>query len=233
MRPGCNSTLVGICVSSSVSSLGRRPMLAALRPLSIPSFSDLHLASPRIQRLFLARHLFSGKPRPWITFLRAALSMADLFSTFAGAVNVAEVCVRLSTYIKKVYQTTKGVDHELDSLSHELISFKDFYTALAQLHAISTAQQKQTSDKTSPDDPCTTLWSRAIELIQEGQNLVGQLERLLGQIQGPGSSESWQKLDHLRKALKILSRDDQYSRIRQRFSYLNLELNTMITAIDL
>lgn len=160
--------------------------------------------------------------------------MADPFSIFTSALTVADVCVRVSAYLRSVHRTAKDLDNEITTLEHEIDAFHNVYTTLEKLCATSTAQQQRGSHQPAGlENPCDALWTRAAELVREGQHLVEKLRDLLLAVLGSESAPNFRKVDDLRKAIKLLSKDKDYTQLRRRLTDLNLELNTMLTAIDL
>ena len=156
--------------------------------------------------------------------------MADPFSIFAGALTVGDVCLRVCEYLKSIHTTSKQIDDELESLEREITSFNDLYTALEQLCGSNYVLPKH---EKSLSDPSDTLKVRASELVKEGRDLVYKLEKLLDEIVGKKSLSKWHKVEELRKAIRRLSKNDDYNKVRQRFSKLTLELNTMLAALQL
>ena len=170
------------------------------------------------------------KPDSRLTFY----SQADPFSTIAGAIGVADVYLRAGKYLYSVRKTAKNVDDEISILEQEINNFNGVYESLATLCATSAAEQRSLPQAPAGvQDPCRLLWSRAAELVQEGHSLVKKLQDLLQAILGDESSPKFQTVEDLRKAIKILSKNSEYERIRKRLTCLNMELNTMLTAIDL
>ena len=160
--------------------------------------------------------------------------MADPFSIFAGALTVAQVSIDVGRYLRSISKTAKHIDEEIESLEREVNTFYHVFTSLEQLCATSAAQQKQASGQPRGlHDPSNTLWARAADLVQEGHDLVERLRQLLEAILGPEPSPRYQKIEDVRKAIKLLSKDQEYGKLRKRLVDLNLELNTMLTAIDL
>ena len=162
------------------------------------------------------------------------LNSAEPFSTIAGAIGVADVCLRAGKYLQSVQKAAKHVDDEIDVLQREITQFKSVYTALTKLCATSAAES-QSADHAPPglNDPCGALWSRAGDLVQEGHELVKKLQALLQTILGEESLPRFERIEDFRKAIKMLSKNTEYEKIRKRFTCLNLELTTMLTAIDL
>ena len=160
--------------------------------------------------------------------------LGDPFSTVAGALGVADVCLRAGKYLRSVQKTAKYVDDEIDVLQQEVTHFESVYRALKQLCATSAADT-QSADYAPPglNDPCSALWSRAGDLTQEGHELVKKLQALLQTILGEELSTRFERVEDFRKAIKMLSKNSEYEKIRKRFTCLNLELTTMLTAIDL
>ena len=158
--------------------------------------------------------------------------MADPFSIFTGAITIADVCVRIGEYLKSVKRTTKNVDQEIASLEREIQNFNDVYHALGKIRAAYGIPETSNKPK-GVDDPFDALWARAAELVKEGKSLVERLKDLLTSILGTDPAHKFNKLDDVRKAVRLLSRNDDYTKLRSRFANVNTELNMMLTAIDL
>lgn len=160
--------------------------------------------------------------------------MAEPFSTFSSALSVADVAIRVGKYLRSVQRNTKHAAEEIASLETEIETFNRTYEALGTLCATGAAQYEQDVNKISGvQDPCTALWQRATTLVQEGQSLVEHLKETLEDILGPESSPRFQKINDVRRAIRMSSKSSDYDKYRNRFTKLNLELNTMLTAIDL
>lgn len=160
--------------------------------------------------------------------------MADPFSIAIGALSVADICVRLGKYLYSVGQTVKNVDDEIKTLEHEISKFKDIYTTLGELCNASGKQAQNASRGLSGlEDLDDKVWPRASGLVMQGRGLVRELETLLRAILGDETSPRFQILEKMRKAVKFLSKDEKYTKLRKRFADLNMELSLMLTTLDL
>lgn len=160
--------------------------------------------------------------------------MADPFSAAAGALSVGDVCVRVGRYLKDVQRKTKNVAAEIQALEIEVETFKNAYRALADLCATGAApSQPESHAPRGIEDPCSLLWSRASALVTEGHDLIQRLNGLLVEVLGSGSSPKFQKIEDVRRAIRMSSRGSEYERLHKRFNQINLELGTMLAAINL
>lgn len=160
--------------------------------------------------------------------------MAEPFSIATGALGVIDLCVRLNKYLGSVRRSAKTIGSEIESLEREISNFQNVYTALGRLCEESIAQRRQKVQIQSElEDPCDALWSRAADLVREGGGLVDNLRALLTAVLGEEQSTRLGKLEDFKKAIKLLSKDAEYGQLRGRFTNVNMELNTMLTAIDL
>ena len=167
--------------------------------------------------------------------LSSLIDMADPFSIFSGALSVADICIRVGKYLKRVKRNSDHVAEEITILEAEIATFHNTYQALAVLCANGAAQlQHETAAAArSNKDPRSALWERATELVEEGRSLVERLREVLEEILGQESPTKFQKIKDVRTAIRISSRTEEYDRLRGRFTKLNLELSMMLTAIDL
>ena len=163
--------------------------------------------------------------------------MADPFSIFTGALTVADVCVRMGDYLKSVHRIARHVNAEIESLENEINSFKDVYIALQSLCESARRWHPSHTIHTSPaisdGNPSIALWTRAAALVREGKDHVESLEVLIQDAVGTESHPKLGKLDDLRKAMKLKSKLGVYDTRRRRLTSLNMELSTMLTAVDL
>lgn len=160
--------------------------------------------------------------------------MADPFSVATGALTVVDVCVRVGKYLRSVSKAAKNSENDIEALEREISNFSSVYTAIRQICATNASQRQLPSRSPSGlDDPGNALLARAADLVQEGLSLVQKLRDHLLYILGSETSTKFQQIDSLRKGVRLLSKDSEYTKLRQRFTNLNLELNTMLTAIDL
>lgn len=162
------------------------------------------------------------------------ITMPDPFSSFSAALSVVDVGIRVGKYLRTVRRNTKNAAEEITSLEAEIETFTKTYEALGTLCVAGAAQHQHETKKSSEvEDPCAALWRRATSLVEEGQSLVGKLKEILEDILGNELSPRFQKINDVRRAIRMSSRSNEYDKLRARFTKLNLELNTMLTAIDL
>lgn len=160
--------------------------------------------------------------------------MADPFSIVSGALSVADISIRVGKYLKTIQQTSKHVSEEITSLEREIETFTNTYNALAALCCAGTTHEKDGVHAIAVQgDPCGDLWQHAAELVNEGQTLIEQLKSILEKVLGSELTPKHQKIDDVRKAIRLSSRSVDYGMLRGRFTKLNMELNTMFTAIEL
>ena len=172
--------------------------------------------------------------------------MGDPLSIFTGALTVGDVCLRVGKYVKTVVQAAGEVNNELVSLQSEIDRFKDLYDALTRLCPAKEELQNKQHD--SRDDPIYKLWDDSKDFVEEGIDLVDELEKVLYEIVGehvlqqPVGEEQLvkrarlavsQKFGDFRKAVKMLSKEKRLESIRQRMTRVNQQLSTMLTAINL
>lgn len=188
--------------------------------------------------------------------------MADPFSILTGTLTVGDVCLKVGKYLRTVAKATGVVDDKIKSLETEINSFLNIYESLRGLFHQNEQQQRivyrQRSE--SQEDPSHKLWHQSVELVQEGLSLVAKLETLLDEIVGEKvlsekneaiveeqlfarvRSAISRKYGDLRrgigsmattKAVRMLSREESFERIRQQLSRENQWLSTMLIAITL
>lgn len=160
--------------------------------------------------------------------------MAEPFSLASGALGVIDICTRVAKYLRSVRKTAKTLDSEIETLEHEIAKFQNVFQALEHLCKVSTGLgQHSFSSTAGQEDPCDALWAQALDLVKEGKGLVERFRALLQAVVGDDPLAKSHKLDDYRKAVKFLSKDAEFAQLRRRFGNINMELNTMLCAIDL
>jgi hypothetical protein len=93
--------------------------------------------------------------------------MADPFSFVAGAVGIADVTIRVITYLRDVKAATDTIDADIDGLVNEILSLKQVHGHLDEEY------QKQTGKRGLSAEE-TVLWAQTKRTLENGQTLVHQ-----------------------------------------------------------
>lgn len=103
--------------------------------------------------------------------------MADPFSFVAGAVGIADVTIRVITYLRDVRAAIGTIDADIDGLINEILSLKQVHGHLDEEY------QKQTG-KGGLSAEETILWEQTKQTLKNGQTLVIKLEISVRQVYG-------------------------------------------------
>lgn len=158
--------------------------------------------------------------------------MADPFSIIAGAVGVADVCVKLGTAIYRLRKDVGGIDDELDSLANDL---EDIQQLCATVRDLFRDASQDASEKTEEqDDPAKKrLRDHLYRALQNCEGVVMKLHETMLKIQGSSRGAAPSKLDTIRKAIrKQLQESDLHSRHMQLAAYQN-GLHMVLSMINL
>jgi hypothetical protein len=103
--------------------------------------------------------------------------MADPFSFVAGAIGIADVTIRVITYLRDVKAATETIDADIDGLINEILSLKQVHGHLDEEY------QKQTGKRGLSAEE-TVLWEQTKRTLENGQTLVIKLEISVRKVHG-------------------------------------------------
>jgi hypothetical protein len=153
--------------------------------------------------------------------------MADPFSVLAGTAGLADVCVRLTKFIKQANAGFRTVDEDLNDLFEEIVS----------LQSINELVKRSFTDgfsaKRAPnyEQILGSHWCATQNTLASCQRIVEQLETLLIEVLNAESGRHV-KLDQLRKWLKQQSKEEAFSILRQKLKAHQMALQLSLSAIS-
>jgi uncharacterized protein YoxC len=105
------------------------------------------------------------------------MKMADPVSIFAAGVGIADVSIRLISYLKDVKAAADAVEDEIEGLIHEVQALMAVHNQLE--HEFS---RHANNDGTSQEEK--VLWLNTGQTLKNGQKLVEKLDHSVRQIYG-------------------------------------------------
>ena len=154
--------------------------------------------------------------------------MADPLSIIAGAAGLADVCIRLTKFIKHAKDGFQKIDEDLDDLSKEI-------TALGTASELikSSFQTELTGNKNPNENHVIADHWHATETTLAGcQDIVEKLDKLMKTILDTGGTK-YVKFNSLRKYLKQQSKEEDFTALRHKLSNYNLALQTNLAAVNM
>ena len=153
--------------------------------------------------------------------------MADPFSIIAGAAGLADVCIRLTKFLKQAKDGFQKVDGDLEELSEELAALQTVSHLVKQSFEADTAGTINSNDNQITADVC-----QATQKTLAGcQDIVERFNALITEILSAGGTK-YIKFNSLRKYLKQQSKDDEFNALRQKLNVHRMALQTNLAAVN-
>jgi len=153
--------------------------------------------------------------------------MADPFSIIAGSAGLADVCIRLTKFLKQAKEGFQKVDEDLEELSNEIIALRSVSDLIKRSFEADLAEPKDPRDK----QIVASHWRATRTTLTGCQDILEDLNTLVVKILTTGTSKHV-KLNSLRKYLKHQSKEDEFIALRQRLNAHQIALQTSLTAVN-
>ena len=152
--------------------------------------------------------------------------MAEPISIVAGAVGLADVCVRAIKVLKQARDSYKGEDDELDELHKEIGRLHDINDLVQRVYeAESTLSPDPTHQRILVD------WQVTQGTLVDCERVVEQINTILASIV-KSAKGNHAKLDHIRVSLKQQSKDGSLRKLRGRLCSYQLQLQNCLAAAN-
>ena len=154
--------------------------------------------------------------------------MADPFSIIAGTAGLADVCIRVTKFLKQAKDGFRAVDQELEDLFEEIVSLRSVNDLVQRSYT------EGSTAKTDPDHQriLGTHWRTTQNTLASCQRIIEQIEALLEEVVDAGSGKHI-KLDQLRKWLKQQSREGAFSTLREKLKAHQIALQISLSAVSM
>lgn len=153
--------------------------------------------------------------------------MADPFSIIVGAAGLADVCIRLSKFLKQAKDGFQKIDVDLEDLSKEITALRTVSDLIKRSFDADLAATTNTSD----NQIIANHWHATRATLAGCQDIVERLNALIAEILGTGGTKHV-KLNSLRKYLKQQSKDDEFTALRQKLNTHHSALQTSLAAVN-
>lgn len=155
--------------------------------------------------------------------------MADPLSIIASTLSVADVCFRLGTFLKQAIEGSQKIDEDLETLSKEIAALSTVNKLIKSSFEADLARTVATTDQST----ITNLWHATNTTLGDCREILEKLDGLVSKIFGSGSSRPVAKLDGLRKYLRKLSKEEEFTQLRQKLNAYQATLQMILTAVDM
>ncbi|OQE24853.1 hypothetical protein PENFLA_c009G08522 [Penicillium flavigenum] len=156
----------------------------------------------------------------------------DPFSIIVGTVGLADVSIRVITYLSSLKSATSKIQDEITILGQEVEalvavndSVEDFWHSRHDLEGF---------DMSANDGShASNVWKNLASLLHQSKGTIEQLEVLLKGVVGKKHALVGGKLDGLRKTIRRQDRDGEYMQIRQRLANNQAGIQMLLSALNL
>ena len=154
--------------------------------------------------------------------------MADPFSIIAGAAGLADVCIRLTKFLKQAKDGFQKVDKDLEDVSNEITELR----TVSDLIKCSFEADLLGTTNPSNNQIVSELWHATQAILAGSQNILESLSALITTILGTSSTKHV-KLNSLRKYLKQQSKEDEFDELRRKLKDRHMALQTSLAALNM
>jgi hypothetical protein len=156
----------------------------------------------------------------------------DPFSIIVGTVGLADVSIRVISYLSSLKSATSKIQDEITILGQEIEalvavndSVEDFWHSRHDLDGFDVSA--------NDGSHASNVWKNLASLLQQSKGTIEQLEVLLKEVIGKKHALVGGKLDGLRKTIRRQDRDGEYMQIRQRLANNQAGIQMLLSALNL
>ena len=153
--------------------------------------------------------------------------MADPFSIVVGAAGLADICIRLTKFVKQAKDGFQKVDEDLEDLSKEITALSSVSDLIKRSFEADTARTLDPSDQ----QIINNLWQNTRTTLTGCQDLIERLNTLIIEVLGNGSPKH-AKSNSLRKYLRQQSKEGSFIELRQKLNAHQVALQTSVAAVN-
>lgn len=153
--------------------------------------------------------------------------MTDPFSIIVGTASLADVCIRLTKFLKQAKDGFKKIDKDLENLSKEITALRTVSDLIKRSFEADLAGTTNSND----NQIIVNHWQATRTTLAGCQEIVERLNTLITTILGTGGPKHV-KFNSLRKYLKQQSKDDEFIALRQKLNAHHIALQTSLAAVN-
>ena len=146
----------------------------------------------------------------------------DPFSIVVGSVGFLDVCVRVISVIRDVYNGADRVEEAIAALKAEIDALLSVHHSLNNFWDANCKAAHAPLEAKSHQARVDGLWKEVATNLRDCEATIVNLEGLLNRI-----------IDRIRKHLRKRSRDSDFLRLRQRLANVQGSLQMLLTALNL
>jgi len=154
--------------------------------------------------------------------------MADPFSIIVGTAGLADVCIRLTQFLKQAKDGFQKVDEDLENLSKEITTLRSVTDLIKRNYEADLAETVNFSDK----QIIANHWQATRTTLTGCQEITERLNALIIMILDGGNPKH-ARLNSLRKYLKQQSKEDEFIGLRQKLNAHQIALQTSLAAVNM
>lgn len=154
--------------------------------------------------------------------------MTDPFSIIVGTAGLADVCIRLTKFLKQAKDGFQKIDKDLEDLSKEITALRTVSDLIKRSFETDLAVTTNLNDNQIIID----IWQATRNTLTGCQETVGKLNELITAVLGTGGPKHI-KFNTLRKYLKQQSKDDEFIALRKKLSAHHSALQLSLTTVNL
>ena len=154
--------------------------------------------------------------------------MTDPFSILVGAASLADVCVRLTKFLKQAKDGFKKIDQDLEDLSEDIIALRTVTDLIKNIFQTDLARTTNPND----NQVLANNWYTTRTTLGGCQDIVERLNALITTVLGNGGPNPV-KFSSLRKYLKQQSKADDFFALREKLKTHYSALQASLAAMNL
>ncbi len=154
--------------------------------------------------------------------------MADPFSIIAGAASLADVCIRLTKFLKQAKDGFQKIDNDLEDLSNDITALRSVSDLIKRSFEVDLAGVTNPSEDEIVDDQ----WHTTQKTLAGCQDIVERLNALIATVSGTGGPKH-AKFNNLRKYLKQQSKEEDFNALRQKLKTHYNALQISLVAVNM
>ncbi len=154
--------------------------------------------------------------------------MADPFSIIAGAAGLADVCIRLTKFLKQAKDGFKKIDRDLEDLSNEVTELRSVSDLIKRSFEVDLAGATNPSEHKIIADQ----WRTTRTTLAGCQDIVESLNALIATVSGSGGPKH-AKFNNLRKYLKQQSKEEDFNALHQKLKTHHNALHISLAAVNM
>lgn len=153
--------------------------------------------------------------------------MTDPFSIIVGTAGLADVCIRLTKFLKQAKDGFQKIDKDLEDLSKEITALRTVSDLIKRSFETDLAGNTSSGD----NQIVVNLWQATRITLAGCQDIVERLNALITTVLGTGGPKHV-KFNNIRKYLKQQSKDDEFVTLRQKLGAHSIALQTSLAAVN-